>query len=255
MNTVSFVNSPRESQVKTITSQQPAIGDVRKQEDIFNSNRAKYYSFNERYADCIFIVGSSKTKILGIRVLFAIQSEYFDALLFNTFFNSKPINCDNSEHNDEFKPTFYEPDVSIETFEFIMKYCYGIHDKLYITLDNVFEIYYASQKYLINPLASKCEQFIACAIKPSTTSINDIIKLYCFAIKRSCPALADKIEKKLKTKLVKMDNTNVMIAFMDIFKELVSHNKLDGHLKLMISHRDQHVFNILLYALLTRKKK
>ena len=127
MNAVKFVDLPNDSNSKTMhahmTSQRLLIRDIHDRQSIFNSNQAKYYNLNEKYADCIFIVGSSKTEISGIRVLFAIQSEHFDALLFNTYFNTQPINCSNNSniHNKNiFKPTFYEPDVSIETFEFIM---------------------------------------------------------------------------------------------------------------------------------------
>ena len=256
MNVISAVISPHESNLKTIASERLSIRDI---QHIFKSNQSKYYNLNEKYGDCIFIVAPNKKKVLGIRVLFAIQSEYFNTLLFNTFFNSQPINCNkyNNKHNYNAKftkPTFYEPDVSIKIFEFIMKYCYGIHDQIYVTLNNVFEIYYASQKYLINPLSSKCEQFIDQIITTAnSTNINDIIKLYSCAIKRDCPALADKIEKKLITILKEMDNASAMVTFMDFFNELVSNNKLDGNLKLMISNSNQHIFEILLYTLLTRE--
>ena len=236
--------------------QRLAIQNNQDQPSTFITNQAKCYDLNNKYADCIFVVGSSKTEILGIRVLFATQSEYFDALLFNTFFNSQPINYNNNNNNNntynknKFKPTFYESDVSIETFDFIMKYCYGIHDQLYITFHNVFQIYYASQKYLINPLIVKCEQYIDLIIESNSTSINDIIEIYCQSIECGCPTFADKIEEKLKIVLKQKDNTKSMLAFMDFFNKLLS-NCNHNNIKMIVSNRDQHIFNILLHSLLT----
>ena len=189
-------------------------------------------------------------------MLFAAQSEYFDALLSNTFSNSQPINHNNNNNNiDNNKATFYEPDVSIETFEFVKKYCYGIHDQLYITATNVFGIYYASRKYLINYLASKCEQCIDCIVSANSTTVNDIIKLYFGAIERSCPTLADKMEVKLKEKARNGDNMQILLTFMDLFNQIVNNSKQDENTctSFRMRRRDQRVFSMLLFGLLRRR--
>ena len=111
--------------------------------------------------------------------------------------------------------------------------------------------YYASQKYLINPLISKCEQFIYSIMESNSTSINDIIKIYCQSIDCGCLALADKIEEKLTMIFKEKDNTKLMLVFMQFFNKIVSNC---NNIKMVISNRDQHIFNILLHSLLKTKR-
>ena len=134
--------------------------------------RGRIASFHckTKFADCVIVVGNNK-EFPAIKALLAMQSEYFEKMLFNQHFNtSKNLTIATQDHqkktndnfNDNLKSTFYETDVSATAFEFIKQYCYGVADANIPKLSekNVIEIYYAANKYLITPIKDICIEFL-----------------------------------------------------------------------------------------------
>ena len=117
---------------------------------------------------------------------------------------------------------YYEPDVSVEIFKFIVDYCYGKlasnddhsrggdgnNNELVINDKNLLGLLYASQKYLLNDLRKECLLFIS-----NSTSVLNIIDIM---IKLEQSPLVTyfnyhEIETQLKqgfTRIAKLDSTN-----------------------------------------------
>ena len=117
---------------------------------------------NPELSDCLFYIGKEKKPICVIGGVLAMQSEYFKKLLYNQNFDKqrKTDDSDLDSTYDHIAKVFYEPDVSVIAFDYIVKYCHLLHDKLKIDKENVMGLLYASKKYLLNDIKDACTEFM-----------------------------------------------------------------------------------------------
>ena len=162
--------------------------------------KIKAYFYSNVYHDAVFIVGETEIKEFKVaKLLLEMNSEYFQTLFSNKRFNQtrkhvqkEQLKKDTSNNNEnetktsEFKslddsdddnventkattktneekliPVYYEPDIDETTFDFIIKYCYGMHKELCINEDSVFNLTYASKKYMLDDLNSNVHNILA----------------------------------------------------------------------------------------------
>ena len=163
-----------------------------------------------------------------------MQSEYFTKLLYNKNFNKKPKliavpdNCkdgiDTVDSYSHIGKVFYEPDVTEAAFNVIIEYCLRLHDKPHeqLKLDTIFQVLYASQKYMIGPLKNECA---TCLIKNANSS--NIVLFLSEAVKLRWSEMVEKLLAKL-SKLIQKNNAETCFeliqskCFMQLPHDMIS---------------------------------
>ena len=167
----------------------------------FFQNIKSFYGKKD-LSDASFLVGCNGHHFCATKTLLAMQSEYFHKLLYNNNFKSSLHSVQDIVINDNnglddavhVDATYYETDVSPIAFEFILKFCYGyrLYDELHVTHENVLEIYYAANKYLMKPLTDVCHQFITTKINIDNI-VNILVQSEKMGLKDIESLLVDKI--------------------------------------------------------------
>ena len=194
------------------------------------------FCHNKKFTDCVFVVGKYEKEYPAIKALLAMQSEYFEAMLFNKHFNSVTKSSTqhkgiNHKYDSKSIATYYEPDVTATAFEFIIQYCYGVADaKMPKVIDkNVLDIYYAANKYLIKPIKNICINFLNEAkFDKNFMSINILYD----AARYGLTDLESKLIEIFKTKVTHIiDDPLVLQLPYSWFSELFVKNKTSQRLE------------------------
>ncbi|XP_053698175.1 kelch-like protein 41b [Sabethes cyaneus] len=101
---------------------------------------------NEYLSDVQFSVGNDGERMYGHKVILTLASEVFYAQFNGQFKESQRRN-----------QTIVVTDIQPPIFRDILRYMYC--QKIDLTQDNVIEVYYASQKYILTELNKICEQY------------------------------------------------------------------------------------------------
>lgn len=132
----------------------------------WQQNLQKFFD-SDKYHDVVFIVGNSpaqQKRFYGHRILFAMHSEYFEKMLFD----------EQQPQKSSVIYTVCESDIAPATFELLKKYFYGLKDEnFFLNENNVTDILYASQKYLLTQLKEICKQYL-----DNIINVNNILALY-----------------------------------------------------------------------------
>ena len=100
---------------------------------------------NEKMHDVTFLVGKSRTKMYGHKLILSTHNEFFNTMLSSSFADSQ---------KGEFIITDIEEDIFMEILRFM--YC----ETANLTADNFFPIYKAADKYLMADLKDFCKNFL-----------------------------------------------------------------------------------------------
>lgn len=204
----------------TATSSEPNDVDYA---TIVHKNIASFYSSKE-ISDCVFVVGKQRKEYPAIRALFAMQSKYFERLLFNSRFNTTSIVNDRKKegttnHVTRGFPTYYETDVSNVAFEFIMQYCYGIGASNMPKIDaqNVIQIYYAALKYFIKPIENNCIKFL-----DNKIDYNNVFPVFYQALGYGLKDIQSKLFEIIKSSADRLIENELVLQlpykwFLDLF--------------------------------------
>ena len=154
--------------------------------------------YNEpKFCDALFFVGQDEIPICTIGSILAIQSEYFNKLLYNSNFDQDKK--ENGKHvdscYDHISKIFYEPDVTKDAFNYIVQFCHQLHDSLSITSNNAVGLLYASNKYLLRAISEECKHFL----ESDQVSKDNILGIICDL--RKFGLASDDIGKVIEEKL------------------------------------------------------
>ncbi|XP_062545833.1 BTB/POZ domain-containing protein 6-like [Armigeres subalbatus] len=111
------------------------------------TSRLKQLVNNEYLSDVVFRVGKAGVLIHAHKIIITLGSEVFYAQINGHFAEAKA--------NKDFAPvivTDIEPDIFTE----VLKHIY--YENVNITASNMLDIYYASEKYLLDILSLKCQE-------------------------------------------------------------------------------------------------
>ncbi|XP_053683449.1 kelch-like protein 40b [Sabethes cyaneus] len=115
---------------------------------------------NEYLSDVVFAVGTDGERMYAHKNILTMASEVFYAQFNGQF----------EEARQKTEPIAVT-DIDPSTFRDILRYAYC--EKIDLTRDNVTDVYYASQKYMLTELNEMCEQFFAHKI-----DIQDVLRVF-----------------------------------------------------------------------------
>ncbi|XP_055523833.1 kelch-like protein 40b [Wyeomyia smithii] len=133
---------------------------------------------NEYFSDVTFLVGDNGEPIYGHKLILTLASEVFYAQ-FNGQFKE-------ARQSDE---PIIVTDIQPPIFRDVLRYMYC--QKIDLSEDNLIEVYYASQKYLLSGLNKLCEQFCTSKINESNVMkfLNENTKHEFEVVNKNCLAV------------------------------------------------------------------
>ncbi|XP_055640835.1 kelch-like protein 41 [Toxorhynchites rutilus septentrionalis] len=126
------------------------------------AERMAHLANKEFFSDVFFRVGISGEIMYGHKVILTVASEVFYAQFNGHFAESHQCTRENPVVVDDIEPS---------VFREILNYMYG--GKVNISTDNVLDIYYAAQKYMLTELDGMCQKFFI-----SKISDENVLKLF-----------------------------------------------------------------------------
>ncbi|XP_055522400.1 BTB/POZ domain-containing protein 3-like [Wyeomyia smithii] len=115
---------------------------------------------NEYFSDVIFLVGENGERVYGHRIILTLASEVFYVQFNGQFEEAR-------QSDQPITVTDIEPPI----FRDVLRYMYC--QKIDLSNENVIEVYYASQKYLLTGLNELCEKYFA-----SNVDEKNVLKLF-----------------------------------------------------------------------------
>ena len=164
---------------------------------------------NPLFHDTLFYVGQEEKPIYATGVTLAMQSEYFTKLLFNKNFNKKPKDVTGDSHSHVEK-AFYEPDVTENAFKTIVEYSHRIHERPHFNTDTIFQVLYASEKYMMDHLTSDGAKYLL-----SNVNSTNIALFLSKAIKLQLNDIVQQLKKQLLKLIMNSDSTEYYIQLME----------------------------------------